>query len=299
MNVIVSPRYTVSVPGHNFVNAKFYQTALELAARGDISSDMIAQPDMPDRAMLLAAHAPDWVDRILENRLTPQDLARVEHPFTPEISAAHQLACTGTLLAAEAALQSGLGLHCGGGGHHAHYSHGGGYCFLNDIAVAVNVLRARGTVLRAAIIDLDAHQGDGTAQIFSSVPEVFTFSMHNRAIFPDTKVPGSLDIALEPGTKGAEYLKHLAPALTQVFAFKPELIIYLAGADCYKDDRLGGLALTERDLSDRDEAVFSACRANGVPVAAVLGGGYAKHVSDTVRLHANTLEIGLAVYGFL
>ncbi|MDD4004136.1 MAG: histone deacetylase [Elusimicrobiaceae bacterium] len=299
MKIVVSPRYTAAVPGHNFINAKFYQTALELAARGVISADMIIEPDLPDRETLLLAHSPDWTDRVLNNALTAEEIAAAEHPFTPEISSAHQLACTGGVLAAGLALKAGLGLHCGGGGHHAGFSRGGGYCFLNDIAVAVNWARRRGGIRKAAVIDLDAHQGDGTAGIFSAEPDVFTFSMHNGNIFPQPPVPGDLDIPLEPGTGGAEYLAKLEPALERVFESGPEFVMYLAGADCFRDDRLGGLALSAEELRRRDELVFSACLKRGIPVAVALGGGYARNPGDTVRLHANTLEAGLAVYGFL
>lgn len=296
MKIIVSPRYTVKVPGHNFVNAKFYQTALELAARGAVSGDDIIEPDLPERETLLLAHSADWVDRILNNALTPDDIKQAEHPFSPEISVAHRLHCTGSVLAAGFALETGIGLHCGGGSHHAHFSHGGGYCFLNDIAIGINWARKFRGVKKAAVIDLDAHQGDGTAAIFSAEPDVFTFSMHNGSIFPDKPAAGTLDIALAPGTAGAEYLAQLEPALERVFAHGSELVFYLAGADPFEHDLLGGLKLTEADLIARDALVFSACEKRGVPVAAALGGGYARYIGDTVRLHANTIETALGVY---
>lgn len=284
--VVFSPQYDVDYGGHNFAARKFALTAAALAPFVDL-----IEPPAPTRADLLLAHDAVWVDKVISATLTAADLQRLELPFSPAISRAHQLAVGGTVLAARQALEAGVGLHAGGGGHHAFRDHGEGYCALNDIAVAIGLLRREGKIGRAAVIDLDVHQGNGTAAIFADDPDVFTFSMHQADLYPEKKEKSSLDVELAAGTGDAEYYDLLRRHLRAVMEFKPELVVYQSGVDVWENDKLGGLKLTERGILDRDAAVWEACRLHGVPVAVTLGGGYGPTPEDTARLHANTLRV--------
>lgn len=284
--VVYSPKYDVSYDGHVFIARKFALAAAALAPKAEL-----VEPAEPSREDLLRAHSPAWVDKMLSGTLTAEEQARLELPFSSAIALAHRLAAGGTTLAARHALETGVGLHAGGGAHHAFRGHGEGYCAVNDLAVAILSLRAEGRVKRAAVIDLDVHQGNGTAVLFAGDEAVFTFSMHQGDLYPTPKASGSLDIALKAGTGDAEYYDVLGHALPKVFAFKPDLVVYQAGVDVWEKDRLGGLRLTERGILDRDNAVREACRVHGVPVAVTLGGGYGPTPEDTARLHANTLRL--------
>src|SRR5690606_14448182 len=165
-----------------------------------------------------------------------------------------------------------------------------GFCFFNDVAVAIRVLEAEGAIGRVAVVDLDVHHGNGTARIFENDPGVFTFSLHQEHNYPSVKPRGSLDIGLPDGTRDAEYLAQLQDALPKVMAHAPQLAFYLAGADPYEDDQLGGLALTKAGLRERDRMVFDACAAAGVPVVVLLAGGYARRLDDTIDIHYATFE---------
>lgn len=284
--VVYSPKYAVDYGDHVFAARKFALTAAALS-----SQVLLVEPPEAARDDLRRAHTADWVEKLFTASLTPDELRRLELPFTPEIAAAHRLAAGGTLWAARHALEAGVGLHAGGGAHHACRDHGEGYCAVNDLAVAVSALKAEGKIRRAAVIDLDVHQGNGTAEIFAADPDVFTFSMHQGDLYPTPKAKSSLDVELKAGTGDAEYYDLLGHALPEVFAFKPDIVVYQAGVDVWEKDRLGGLKLTERGILDRDNAVRAACRVHGVPVVVTLGGGYGPAPEDTARLHAATLRL--------
>lgn len=284
--VVYSPRYAVDYGGHAFAAEKF---ALAAAALGPAVE--LVEPPEPSRADLLLAHDEGWAGRAASGTLSAAEAARLELPYSPEIAAAHRLAVGGTLLAARHALETGVGLHCGGGAHHAFRGHGEGYCALNDLAVAaLKALREWG-VERVAVVDLDAHQGNGTAAILAGEPRAFAFSMHQRDLYPEKKEKGALDIELAAGTGDAEYYDRLRHGLKAVMDFKPGLVLYQAGVDPWERDRLGGLKLTERGLLDRDQAVRETCAVHRVPVAVTLGGGYGPTPADTARLHAATLRL--------
>jgi acetoin utilization deacetylase AcuC-like enzyme len=284
--VVHSSRYAVDYGGHAFVARKF---ALAAAALGPAVE--LVEPPEPSRADLLLAHDEGWADRASAGTLTEAEIARLELPYSPEIAAAHRLAVGGTILAARHALESGVGLHCGGGAHHAFRGHGEGYCALNDLAVAaLKALREWG-VERVAVVDLDAHQGNGTASILAGEPRAFTFSMHQADLYPERKEKSALDLELAAGTGDAEYYDRLRRALREVMDFRPGLVLYQAGVDPWEKDRLAGLRLTERGLLDRDQAVREACLIHGVPVAVTLGGGYGPTPEETACLHAATLRL--------
>ena len=295
--IVFSDKYTVRSPGHVFRAGKFEAALRLLLKERIIRRSEVLEPRRPSRADLLLAHTPAWVKKILGGGLTPEDSARAELELTPGVVEAHLMNVGGTILAARLALRTGLGINCGGGAHHAFSGHGEGFCLLNDIAVAVNKLRSAGKVKRALIIDLDVHQGNGTAEIFRGDRDVFTFSVHQRGIYPEKRVRGALDLELPPGAGDKAYLSLLDRSLPGVFRrARPDLVVYNAGVDVYRGDLLGGLKLTMAGVRLRDEKIFQECFARNLPTAVVLSGGYAARLSDTARLHANTIKTALGIW---
>ena len=294
MKIVFSKDYTVKTPGHVFRADKF-EAALKLLLReGIVSESDVAAPRPPVRADLLLAHGPAWVDKSLRGGFTAEDSKRAEIEISRGVVRAHLANVGGTVLAARLALAEGLAVNCGGGSHHAFRDHGEGFCLLNDIAVAVRLLLKERRVARAMVIDLDAHQGNGTASIFKGDRRVFTFSMHGAETYPEKKERGSLDLELKPNIGDLEYLALLRRELPQALdGFKPEFALYVAGADVYRGDLLGGLGLSVGGIRRRDAFVLAECRRRGLPVAAVLSGGYARKFTDTVRIHANTIREAL------
>ncbi|MBI5622599.1 MAG: histone deacetylase [Elusimicrobia bacterium] len=289
---IFSPKYVVDIGDHVFPTRKFGLAAALLKAEGEF-----VEPRPASREDLLLVHDPAWADKVLAGRMTLKDETLMEMPFTPEVSLAHRLQARGTLLAAEHALAAGVGLHVGGGSHHAFRGHAEGFCVLNDIALAVAAMLARGRIAKAAVVDLDVHQGNGTAAIFRDRPEVFTFSMHQESLYPFMKERSTLDVGLADKTGDEEYLAALERSLPRVFEHRPELVVYQAGVDCAEGDLLGGLALSEAGILERDRRVVESCRKAAAPLVVTLGGGYCSDVDKTARMHAETLRLaaGLAI----
>ncbi|MFN8589106.1 MAG: histone deacetylase [Candidatus Eisenbacteria bacterium] len=288
-----SPAYHCDIGSHVFPTAKYRAVHDALADAGVLAGRDVLEPGEPDRALLAHAHDADYLDDLLAARATHRTL-RSELPVTPDVIAAFSRCAAGTLLAARGALETGVAAHAGGGLHHAYAGHAEGFCYVNDLAVAAAALRAEGRVRRVAIVDLDVHQGNGTAGIFRACPDVFTLSLHQERNYPMPKEPGDLDVGLDDGTHDAAYLAALDAALPAVWAHAPELVLYQAGADPFHDDQLGGLALTFDGLEARDRRVIDGCAARGIPVVVTLGGGYARRTEDTVRIHAATCRIALA-----
>jgi acetoin utilization deacetylase AcuC-like enzyme len=246
---------------------------------------------------VLRVHSRDWVERIREDRLSYADVMRLEVPFSPALREASWLCAGGTILAGRVARADGVAVHLGGGFHHAFPDHGEGFCLINDVAIAVRALSAEDGVARAVVIDLDVHQGNGTAAIFSRDPAVFTFSMHQQNNYPDRKPPGDLDLGLADGTDDDTYLGLLEEHLPMILhEHRPDIAFYLAGADPYAHDQLGGLRLSLAGLRARDDVVLRHLRAHSVPVAIVLAGGYAWRREDTVEIHCNTVLAAKAMF---
>jgi acetoin utilization deacetylase AcuC-like enzyme len=218
-------------------------------------------------------------------------MRRIGFPWSPELVTRTLASAGATIQATREALASGMGGALAGGTHHAFRSYGSGFCVLNDLAIAIEDIRARTPLRRMAVVDLDVHQGDGTAAIFAGDTGVFTLSMHGKRNFPFRKQQSSLDIELEDGTEDDEYLRLLEKALASVWEFTPELVLYQSGVDGLKSDRLGRLSLTPEGLSRRDELVMEEARLRRLPLAITLGGGYSEPLELTVAAHANTFRI--------
>jgi acetoin utilization deacetylase AcuC-like enzyme len=269
---------------------------------------------------VLRVHEAGYAERLIDGTLSEQEILQMELPYSKALVDATLLSCGGTLEAAQLALRDGAACSIGGGFHHAHADHGEGFCILHDVAIALARLLHDRVIERAMVIDLDVHDGNGTAAIFPpagahrrgplrygmasgsmtpSAEGVFTLSMHQQNNYPAYKPPSSLDVPLADGTDDAEYLEALEGALDAAFAhFRPQLIAYVAGADPYAEDQLGGLALTIDGLKQRDRTVFRAAQLAGAPVFSVYAGGYARDVEDTVTIHANTVLAAAEVFSF-
>lgn len=289
--LIWSPRYEVDIGPHVFPTVKYRLVREALLQRGCLGEEDGLHPEPVSWDRLGAAHSPDYLEKIRDGDLSIQEQMVLELPFTSELREASILCCGGTLLAAEKAMEEGVAVHLGGGFHHAFRSHGEGFCLLNDVAVAFTALLAEGRVSRGAVVDLDVHQGNGTASIFASDPRVFTFSMHQERNYPHPKPPSDLDVGLPDGMGDEAYLETLDGSLRTVLdRHEPEVVIYLAGADPFMEDQLGGLFLTKDGLEARDRMVFERCAEVGAGVAVVLAGGYARREADTVEIHRRTVE---------
>jgi acetoin utilization deacetylase AcuC-like enzyme len=291
-----SARYTFPLPpGHRFPIAKYESLRRRVVGEGLAPADSVHEPQRASRDAVCLVHTDDYVTRFTAGRLTSEELRRLGFPWSEALVERSYRAVGGTCEAARAALDSGVAMNLAGGTHHAFPDRGEGFCVFNDVAVAIRVLQAEGRIARAAIVDLDVHQGNGTHAIFASDPRVFTFSMHAGRNYPFAKVAGSLDVELEDGTGDDEYCERLAGVLPDVLsAAAPDLVVYLAGADPYVGDRLGRLDLSLEGLARRDAMVLSACREVGIPVAITIAGGYGRNIEDTVAAHLNTVRVASA-----
>ena len=294
--VIHSPRYACDIGPHVFPTAKYALVLDRLAAAGLVRREDVIAPEEPSRELLERVHTPEFLDDLAALRWTPRTMPS-ELPLTEEIATAYRLATSGTTIAARRALDAGTAVHVGGGFHHAYADHAEGFCYLNDLAVAIRAMQAEGRIRRAAVVDLDVHQGNGTAGIFAGDREVFTLSFHQQNNYPIPKTPGTLDVGFADGAGDAEYLPRLEEALPRVWDFAPELILYQAGADPYAEDQLGGLSLTIEGLERRDRAVLEGAAARGIPAVVTLGGGYARRIEDTVTIHAATCRVAIEASG--
>ncbi|HTI37264.1 MAG TPA: histone deacetylase [Vicinamibacterales bacterium] len=282
MRVIYSPRYEMPLGGHVWPTAKYRLVAERLSAREEFQFE---EPPLAPWDDLALAHTSEYLDKLRLNTLSRDEIAALELPWRPEMADGFRLMVGGTCAAAAHALRDGVAAHIGGGLHHAFANHGEGFCPLNDVAVAV---RKHGR--RSAIVDCDVHHGNGTAMIFERDPDVFTFSIHQQHNYPLFKPRSDLDIGLDDNARDDEYLAALAGALPTVLAHAPELLVYVAGADPFEGDALGGLKLTKEGLAARDRMVIGSARRAGVSVVVTLAGGYAENIGDIADIHAATIE---------
>jgi acetoin utilization deacetylase AcuC-like enzyme len=282
------PAYQIPLsPDHPFPIAKYPLLKDQLLAEGVLVPGDIQEPQPVDRATLELIHTSEYLDKLESSGLTVAEQRRLGLPWSEALWLRSRLSCGGTLLAARTALQHGMSGNLAGGTHHAFADHGEGFCVVNDVAVAISKLRVEGAIKRALIVDLDVHQGNGTASVFENVEEVFTFSMHGERNYPAQKMRSDLDVALKDGTGDTEYLHALDVHLPAVLdRAGPDMTFYLAGVDVAAGDRYGRLELTDEGIRTRDRRVIEAVRRRGVPLVIVLGGGYAPTRARTAELHA-------------
>jgi acetoin utilization deacetylase AcuC-like enzyme len=292
MRAFYCDHFVLPLPdGHRFPMAKYRLLRERVVADGIVAPDDLIEPAPAEWDDLRLVHTPEYVDGVAQGTL-PREIQRgIGFPWSEAMVERARRSVGGTIAAARAALEDGVAANLAGGTHHSFAHRGEGYCVFNDIAVAARVLLRERQITHALVVDLDVHQGNGTAAIFATEPAVFTFSMHGASNFPFRKETSDLDVALPDGVEDEEYLARLGqqlPALVE--QHRPDLVFYLAGADPYEGDRLGKLKLTVDGLRARDALVFDTCEAAGLPVAVSMGGGYAPDVDAIVRIHANTLR---------
>jgi acetoin utilization deacetylase AcuC-like enzyme len=320
-NLVYSEKYYLPIGEHVF-RADKYRLIRERLLHEAIADegDFIApQPASESEVMLV--HSPHYINKLLEGALSAREELEMEIPYSPQIVDAFMLHTGGSILAAERALEDGVCVNIGGGFHHAFPEHGEGFCMINDFAVAIRTMQSRGRIRRAMTIDCDVHHGNGTAFIFGTrqnpagslsprfrsksgacmsegpAKDVFTISLHQEHNYPYSKPASSIDVDLPDGCDDDEYLNWLENAVsTGLRHFDTDLICYVAGADPFCEDQLGGLNLTIEGLKQRDELVFRAARRKGIPVMVTYAGGYANNVEDTVAIHCNTVLAAAEVY---
>ncbi len=332
--LVYSDDYYLPIGSHVFPAEKYRCIHDRLIASGIAEpSDFVAPPLATDEDILLV-HTPRYVEKLKTGTLSAMEELELEVPYSPELVRAFWLAAGGSVLAADHALDDGVGISIGGGFHHAHPGHGEGFCMINDVAVAIRRMQRDDRIRKAMTVDCDVHQGNGTAVIFSGsrapsdqrsstlasvldparhtgrpappgmrprsghTEDVFTISLHQQNNYPVFKPPSSLDLNLPDGLGDGEYLAALGDALSLGLGrFQPELICYLAGADPYCEDQLGGLSLTIEGLKKRDALVFQIAKAERIPVMVTLAGGYAMKLEDTITIHCNTVIAAKEVFG--
>ncbi|MGD0212537.1 MAG: histone deacetylase [Terriglobales bacterium] len=328
--LIYSDDFYLPIGSHVFPGEKYKSIHDRLLASGVAEpSDFVAPSPAADEDILLV-HTPQYVHKLKTGTLTALEQLELEVPYSPELVRAFWLTAGGSVLAADHALIDGVAISIGGGFHHAFPGHGEGFCMINDVAVAIRRMQREGRIRTAMTVDCDVHQGNGTAVIFSgprapsepgaatfasalnparpaapgvrprSTPttDVFTISLHQLNNYPSFKPPSSLDLNLPDGLRDADYLACLGDALSMGLSkFRPELICYLAGADPYREDQLGGLSLTIEGLKQRDALVYQTAKAEGIPVMVTLAGGYAMKLEDTITIHSNTVVAAKEVFG--
>ncbi|MCK6395562.1 histone deacetylase [Zoogloea sp.] len=292
MKLFYADHFVLPLPeGHRFPMEKYARLRERLLGSGQFETDDFHVPDAASDTELLRAHDAGYVQRVVRGTLDKNDIRRIGFPWSEAMVERSRRSAGATLAACRAALDGGCAANLAGGTHHAFRDRGEGFCVFNDAAIAALAMRAEGRVERVAIIDCDVHQGNGTAAILASRPECFTFSIHGARNYPFDKESSDLDVELPDGTGDDTYLTALQAALGTVFARgKPDLVIYLAGADPYEDDRLGRLKLTKAGLAERDQLVFDKVRQRGLPIAIAMAGGYARNIDDTVEIHTNTVS---------
>lgn len=317
--LVYSDDYYLPIGAHVFPAEKYRLIHQKLLDCGVAEPTDFVTPDPAADEDVLRVHTREYVHKLKSGTLSPMEEMQMEVPYSPELVKAFWLAAGGSILAADLALREGLAFNIGGGFHHAFPDHGEGFCVVHDVAVAIKRMHHSGKLTRAMTVDLDVHDGNGTAAIFpprnkpgNPLPsagaikrdlhklepsgasngelEVFTISLHQAHNYPAYKPPSSIDVNLPDGTNDEEYLGWLDQALSSALrSFEPQLLCYIAGADPYKEDQLGGLGLTIDGLKRRDELVFRVAKSRGVPVMVTYAGGYAHRVEDTVTIHCNTI----------
>jgi acetoin utilization deacetylase AcuC-like enzyme len=291
MNVFHCDQFDLPLPeGHRFPLEKYLLLRARVTAWNTSS---LRVPEAASDRELTGAHDEAYVDRVVSGSLTRDEIRRIGFPWSTQLVERSRRSVGGTLAASRSALVDGVSVSLSGGTHHAFADRGQGFCVFNDVAVAARALQTEGKVGRVAVLDLDVHQGNGTASIFRGDPSVFTLSVHGANNFPFEKEASDLDIELPDGSGNDPYLSAARDGVRTALASGPELAFYLAGADPFVGDRLGRLSVSKTGLAERDELVFDLCRRAGVPVAVVMSGGYGQNVEDTVDIHFTTVRTAL------
>jgi len=288
--LVYDDRYDLNLGAHVFPSEKYRLVRDRLLSDGIATAGDFLAPEPAEDEDVLRVHTADYVHKLKTGTLSHSEIMVLEIPYSQKLIEACWLAAGGSILAARRAMVDGYAANIGGGFHHAYPDHGEGFCVLHDVAIAIRRMQFEGVIKTAMVVDTDVHHGNGTAAIFAGDASVFTLSIHQENNYPSRKPPSSMDINLRDGVEDEEYLATLEKHLERAFRdFAPQLLFYVAGADPYREDQLGGLALTMEGLARRDAFVFGYAKRHRVPVAITLAGGYARRVEDTVGIHVNTI----------
>ncbi len=294
LKLIYDDRYDLNLGAHVFPSQKYRLVYERLLQERIATPEDFLKPTPASDEDILRVHSQDYVYKLKTGSLTRAEVMRMEVPYSRELIEACWLAAGGSILAARRALEDGFSANVGGGFHHAYPDHGEGFCVIHDVAVAIRKMQADGAIERAMVVDTDVHQGNGTAAIFGGDETVFTMSIHQEHNYPYPKPPSTVDVNLPDGIGDADYLAILEKYLYRSFEeFSPQLLFYVAGADPYREDQLGGLALTMDGLARRDALVMGYAQRNQVPTSVTLAGGYARKLEDTVSIHVNTIKAAI------
>jgi len=288
---IYSDDYWMVDLGNHVFQLRKYRLLYEKLLSMGVKRTNFVVPQPASEEDVLLVHSARYVKKLKTGKLSPSEMLALELPYSAEFFDLALLYVGGTITAAQKALEEGLAVHIGGGFHHAYTGHGEGFCVLNDVAVAVAKLKNDGDIQKAMVVDCDVHQGNGTASIFSKADDVFTYSIHQMDLYPADKPESSLDVGLWSGDGDEKYLTSLHDHIPRIYEeFQPDLIFYLAGADPYEKDQLGGLRISKEGLLERGRIVIGEARRLKIPIVVLLAGGYAFDVEDTVQIHLNTIK---------
>ena len=294
MKIVYSDQYDLNLGDHVFPSVKYKLTKERLLHDGVAKAEDFVEPEPVSDEDVALVHHREYIRKLKTGTLSHVEILRLEIPYSPELVRAVWMSAGGSILAGRLALEDGAGVNLGGGFHHAFADHGEGFCVLHDVAIAIRRLQKDRAIERAMTVDCDVHDGNGTADIFAADATVYTLSIHQLNNYPVPKPPSNLDINLADGVEDEEYLAELEHGLDHALReFQPDILYYVAGADPYREDQLGGLKLTLHGLEQRDRLVFRKARAKSIPVVVTLAGGYARHVEDTVRIHATTVRVAM------
>ena len=298
LKIAFSPVYKYDLPaGHRFPMDKYDLLPEQLLYEGSITQDNFFNPNQLSDEQILLTHTPEYLHKLNNNILDRKEQRAIGFPIRPELITRGKHIANGTLQCAHYAMEYGVAMNIAGGTHHAYADRGEGFCIFNDFAITANVLLTEKRVKQILIVDLDVHQGNGTAKIFENDPRVFTFSMHGAKNYPLRKERSDLDIGVDDGILDAAYLallrSHLPRLLDEV---QPDLILYLAGVDILSTDKLGRLGVTREGCKRRDQFVFNEAKKNNIPIAVSMGGGYSELIRDIIEAHANTFRVAQEIY---
>lgn len=297
MHAFYCDQFVLPLPSdHRFPMPKYSLLRERALAAGILAPADLHIPEAATDEQILRAHDADYLERVKTGTLSPAEIRRIGFPWSPLMVERSRRSSGGTIAACRTALEEGIAVNLAGGTHHACRDHGEGYCIFNDSAIAARAMQAEGRVRRIVVLDCDVHQGNGTASILADDPTIFTFSIHGAKNFPFRKSKSDLDIELEDGTEDAVYLDMLEEGVQRALALSgADLVIYLAGADPFEDDRLGRLKLTKAGLLQRDQLVLDLCGSRGLPVVITMAGGYARNVEDIVEIHLQTIRLAASL----
>ncbi|UCD61887.1 MAG: histone deacetylase [Flavobacteriaceae bacterium] len=298
LKVAYHPIYNHPLPqGHRFPMMKYELLPQQLIYEGTCTSENFFEPSIPNDKYLVAVHDPEYYYDLLNLKIPYKEARKIGFPLSEQLVERERIIADGTIKACEIALKSGIAMNIAGGTHHAFSNRGEAFCMLNDQAIGARYLQSKKLADQILIIDLDVHQGNGTAEIFKDDPSVFTFSMHGANNYPFTKESSDLDIALKKGTTDQEYLAVLKEALAHLFKeVDPEFVLFLSGVDILETDKLGTLSLSLEGCKKRDELVLESCRRHQIPVQCSMGGGYSTDIKRIVEAHANTFRLAQQMY---